>query len=117
MTFSRLGGASSDPRATTAGAMARRKSKLMDDYDSSEDSEDARDDLGEDPYDPNDPDEAAARELFHDPYGRRKKRARQDLQEESTYGIWAETSDKGDGSGNARGRAGRTATRRADVSK
>ncbi|KAM0788473.1 hypothetical protein ACM66B_001606 [Microbotryomycetes sp. NB124-2] len=100
--------------------MARRKSKLMDDYGSSDsDDEQDNDDLADEFVDPNDPDEAAARELFRNPYGRGKhKRARHDLQEESTYGIWAQTSDANDrGPSRGSGAHRQSSSRRADMAK
>lgn len=67
--------------------MARRKSKWIDDGSSSDgDSDDVNDDSH---YDPHDPDVAAERELFRNPYGRGKKRTRQQLQDDATYGVFA----------------------------
>lgn len=72
--------------------MARRKSKWMDDGSSSDgDSDDVNDDSY---YDPHDPDVAAERELFTNPYGRRgKKRTREQLQDDATYGVFAASDD------------------------
>ena len=67
--------------------MARRKSKWMDDGSS---SEGGSDDVADDSYyDPHDPDVAAERELFRNPYGRGKKRTREQLQDDATYGVFA----------------------------
>ncbi|KAK4053442.1 hypothetical protein OIV83_001608 [Microbotryomycetes sp. JL201] len=96
--------------------MARRKSKLMDDYGSSDSSDDDHDDGR---IETNDPDERAADELFRNPYNRGKhKRQRQDLKEEGTYGIWAQTSDADElrGAGPGARRAGGP-SRRSDMAK
>lgn len=101
--------------------MARKKFKLIvDDDDDDSDVSDELDGMAvEDPFDPNDADEAAARELFHNPYGNKaRKRTRADLQEEATYGIFAQPSDAG-----LRGRAGgakggaKSSTARTDWTK
>lgn len=81
---------SSQSRGYSTGSaprMARRKSKWIDDGSSSDgDSDDVNDDSH---YDPHDPDVAAERELFRNPYGRGKKRTRQQLQDDATYGVFA----------------------------
>lgn len=81
--------------------MARRKQKWMDDGSDSDSSSPLDD--PDDAFDADDPDVAAERELFRNPYAahRGKKRTREQLQEDATYGIWA--ADGGDG------RAGRGA--------
>ncbi|GAA6003180.1 mRNA splicing protein SPP382 [Rhodotorula paludigena] len=81
--------------------MARRKQKWMDDGSDSDSSSPLDD--PDDAFDPDDPDVAAERELFRNPHAahRGKKRTREQLQEDATYGIWA--ADDGDG------RAGRGA--------
>ncbi|GAA5873977.1 hypothetical protein JCM1840_006108 [Sporobolomyces johnsonii] len=72
--------------------MPRRKEQWMDDDDSSGDSDDTPLDDPDDPFDPDDPDQAAERELFRNPYGaaRGKKRTRDQLKDDATYGVWAE---------------------------
>ncbi|GAA5884433.1 hypothetical protein JCM6882_005250 [Rhodosporidiobolus microsporus] len=96
--------------------MARRKNQFMDDGSDSSTPSDNDNDDHDPPFDPTDPDEAAAAELFHNPYGhgrRGKKRSREERQEDATYGIWAEEGDeqqrgggRGVGSSNARSRGG-----------
>ncbi|BGP14518.1 hypothetical protein JCM10213v2_002467 [Rhodosporidiobolus nylandii] len=90
--------------------MARRKNQFMDDGSDSDSQSD--NDLQDDSFDPDDPDEAAANELFRNPYGRGKKRTRDQLKEEATYGVWAESDGetrrggRGVGSSNSGGRTG-----------
>lgn len=72
--------------------MARRKSKFLSDDDDS-DSSAHSDDLQDDPFDPNDEDQAAERELFRNPYQRGKKRNRDDVKDDQTYGVFAHTPD------------------------
>lgn len=73
--------------------MARRKSKFLQDDDDSDSSANSGDDLQDDPFDPNDEDQAAERELFRNPYQRGKKRAREDIKDDQTYGVFAHTAD------------------------
>jgi tuftelin-interacting protein 11 len=94
--------------------MARRKSKLIiddgdDDSDVSIEENDDQAVAREDDFDPNDQDEAAARQLFHNPYGHKRKRTRADLREEATYGIFAQTSDQGQHRSNRGNKSGSTA--------
>lgn len=80
--------------------MARRKSKFLSDDDDSDSSADSNE-LQDDPFDPNDEDQAAERELFAYSNGARgsrgKKRTREDIKEDATYGVFAQTSDQGRG--------------------
>lgn len=86
--------------------LARRKSKFLEDDSDSDDSGRGQDDL-DDQFDPDDPDTAAERELFRNPYGRGKKRNREDIVEDNTYGVWAEQADRSS-SGRGGARAGKT---------
>ncbi|GAA5976090.1 hypothetical protein JCM10908_005383 [Rhodotorula pacifica] len=86
--------------------MARRKSKWMDDGSSSEGDHSDNNLDDESYYDPNDPDVAAERELFRNPYGhqqRGKKRTRQELQDDATYGVFAASTDDASRGGAAPG--------------
>ncbi|GAA6011278.1 hypothetical protein JCM10207_008285 [Rhodosporidiobolus poonsookiae] len=97
--------------------MARRKQQYIDDKDSSGESDSAPD-LDDDPFDPDDPDQAAERELFRNPYNRGKKRTREQLQEEATYGVWAQDDGEGAGvGGSSTRRGGGTANRKPDYLK
>lgn len=96
--------------------MARRKSKFIEDEDDSDMSDELQDDA-DDAHDPNDLDEAAAAELFHDPYQKRRKRTREDALEDATYGIWGQPQDRGQGRDRGRGRGGARAGARTDFTK
>ncbi|GAA5970505.1 hypothetical protein JCM21900_003885 [Sporobolomyces salmonicolor] len=92
--------------------MARRKQQWMDDEDSSDDSDDNTLDDPDDPFDPDDPDQAAERELFRNPYGaaRGKKRTRDQLKDEATYGVWAEADQGPQSRAGGAGLGARTST-------
>ncbi|GAA5967073.1 hypothetical protein JCM11641_000432 [Rhodosporidiobolus odoratus] len=94
--------------------MARRKSQFKDDGDSSGDS-------AESDYDDHsfDPDEQAANDLLTSPYANRgKKRTREQLQEEATYGIWAHEDDNNQrGRGRGVGASANRSTRKTDYLK
>ncbi|CAL1714173.1 unnamed protein product [Somion occarium] len=73
--------------------MARRKRQLLED----DDSDSSLSDEGHDDYDDtNDPDARAERELFQNPYQR--KRRRKDSREDAIYGVFA-SSDEDEGFG------------------
>lgn len=72
--------------------MARRKRQLLDDGDDS-DSSGGSDDEGLPDYGLNDdPDVRAERELFENPYGR-KRRRKVNGKEDALYGVFGEDSE------------------------
>ncbi|KAH9930300.1 GC-rich sequence DNA-binding factor-like protein-domain-containing protein [Fomitopsis serialis] len=85
--------------------MARRKRQLLDDDDSSSVSD--VDDHNDPNHDANDPDAREERELFEDPY--KRKRRRKDGKVDAIYGVFAD-DDEDEGFGGRRG--GKTEKRR-----
>ena len=72
--------------------MARRK-RYLDDGDDSDSPVGSEDDDGPDFGLNEDPDERAERELFENPYGR-KKRRKANGKDDATYGIFADDSEE-----------------------
>lgn len=79
--------------------MARRKRQFLDDDDDSSSASEA-DDRNDINIDPNDPDAREERELFEDPY--KRKRRRKDGREDAIYGVFAD-DDEDEGFGGRRG--------------
>lgn len=89
-------------------AMARRNKGFLSDNDSS--GESASDNDNEPDFD-ND-DQRDADSLFRNPYNnnRGKKRTREQLQEDATYGVWAQEDEAGEQRGGGRGVGSSTST-------
>ena len=90
--------------------MARRKRQFLDDDDDSSPVSDT-DDYNDPTLDPNDPDAREERELFEDPY--KRKRRRKNGKEDAIYGVFAD-DDEDEGLG---GRRGAKLERRRDWAK
>lgn len=90
--------------------MARRKRQFLDDDDDSSSVSDA-DDYNDTNIHPNDPDAREERELFEDPY--KRKRRRKNGKEDAIYGVFAD-DDEDEGFG---GRSGGKPEKRRDWAK
>ncbi|KAL4245226.1 TFP11/STIP family protein [Abortiporus biennis] len=88
--------------------MARRKRQFLEDEDSDSSVSDGGNDYDDPNYDPNDPDARAERELFENPYGR--KRRRKNAKDDAIYGVFASSDEEED-------LGGKKAKRKSDWSK
>ncbi|EMD39286.1 hypothetical protein CERSUDRAFT_112934 [Gelatoporia subvermispora B] len=91
--------------------MARRKRQFLEDDSDSSPVSDA-DDYNDPTIDENDPDARAERELFENPY--KRKRRRKDGKEDAIYGVFADDDDEDEGFGGKKGGRGQ---KRSDWTK
>ena len=97
---------SSSASSSSSSSLTSSSSSDSSDSDSDSDSDDSGRDI-ELPDDNGDPDARAERELFENPYGR-KRRRRANGQEDAIYGVFGESEDDDDD---------KTRRKRKDLSK